>query len=756
MISSRTDSVLFVCLANSYKLGGRCIAGIQIASENKTSPIFDEKGNPKWIRPVDRVTEGKAIPNEVAKNICVGDLIKLVNPIPCPTYAQQENVYYDDMIVVGRLNGLEGIDLFITKIRGGLFGNYGKAVIPERYQELSYSILLVHPHDISFYLLDRTEMNKKPQPRVKFHLSSREYDFPVTDPAYYDLIIGDIDAANSPGNYYITVSLGLEHGGYHSKLAACIIKCTNEVHVTDRSGAVEKPSIIESIPLPTIEDLPPEKYLSEFDENTLLEKSNTNQDNGPQHPHTWINGRMYYVDEGVLDSSQETNRDSKEIRAERESHFESLKSFKYVVSTMPDVSDVEFFKPSLVEEKPVRSNALTKRYYKYDDKFVPSKKLGETSQVFLVKACRPIHFSICQEDVVSYFLNNSYRVLCRPWLDDVWKRRDSEYSLAHYAAYFAGNSSSISNWHMYDYIELDDNYNFKRERGLKDAIFESASKLEEYKANEISEQRLADIVAFEKMRINFDERNDKQNINNAFLSFFSFLLNNNPNAVVIFAKVFVLAEQYKISEKLWNEEISRLCDFLDPKSEIKSRAIESHYEYVDESGNTVISLPLDTIGMSPIIPKGLIVWITPHPKSPGKSYLTLADITGYIYYKWEIYRDEVRYCFDDGRILSRIGFDKNGIRIGGASGCKSYMTVLGIREERLDIETVQIKITTPESLQVISLDGTNIPPTKDGILKDGRTLCRYYVINENNKRYLIAIDGRHEIDEATYSRIKSY
>ena len=35
----------FVCLANSFKEGGRCMAGIELDSES--NPVF-EKGKPKW------------------------------------------------------------------------------------------------------------------------------------------------------------------------------------------------------------------------------------------------------------------------------------------------------------------------------------------------------------------------------------------------------------------------------------------------------------------------------------------------------------------------------------------------------------------------------------------------------------------------------------------------------------------------------------------------------------------------------------
>jgi len=38
-----------VCLSNSNKLGGRCLAGIELDNQNNPVIIY---GRPKWIRPI--------------------------------------------------------------------------------------------------------------------------------------------------------------------------------------------------------------------------------------------------------------------------------------------------------------------------------------------------------------------------------------------------------------------------------------------------------------------------------------------------------------------------------------------------------------------------------------------------------------------------------------------------------------------------------------------------------------------------------
>ena len=48
----------FICLANSYKRGGRCIAGIEVSIDNDQWAVrCHSDGSPRWIRPIDRNTE---------------------------------------------------------------------------------------------------------------------------------------------------------------------------------------------------------------------------------------------------------------------------------------------------------------------------------------------------------------------------------------------------------------------------------------------------------------------------------------------------------------------------------------------------------------------------------------------------------------------------------------------------------------------------------------------------------------------------
>ena len=93
---------LFICLANSYKYGGRCIAGVEIrlSADEKSFRVVTEDGEPKWIRPVQRGAEHEEIAEETARNIRILDVIELETTDFCGTDCQCENVYFSRMRII--------------------------------------------------------------------------------------------------------------------------------------------------------------------------------------------------------------------------------------------------------------------------------------------------------------------------------------------------------------------------------------------------------------------------------------------------------------------------------------------------------------------------------------------------------------------------------------------------------------------------------------------------------------------------------
>lgn len=224
----------FICLANSYKHGNRCIAGIEIdlyPQRNSYSVKRDANGNPIWFRPVHRTAEAGAIPNSEAQSIVVLDIVKACLVEPCPDGAQTENYYYSRLEKLSRVSrNTKNLDGFIDNSHSVLFGNRGATVPPDRFVNLDYSVLLIKSSQVEFYMKDRAEWNREPQPRGKVMHNDTKYDLPVTDPIFRQVIQNNIEEANSYTDYYITLSLGVEHDDSHFKLIACVIPFQETSH----------------------------------------------------------------------------------------------------------------------------------------------------------------------------------------------------------------------------------------------------------------------------------------------------------------------------------------------------------------------------------------------------------------------------------------------------------------------------------------------------------------------------------------------
>lgn len=231
--------ITFICLANSYKHNNRCIAGIIVSKRpgsSQYSIVRDNDGNPKWFRPIDRNTDAGAIPNDIASNIQILSIVKAHNVIPCPDGAQTENHYYSSLNPISRLSRkTENLNCFIDTRHHFIFNNRGVAVHPDVYTHLDYSVLLIKSTNVHFYLKDRSQFGKEAQPRGRITHNGVEYDLPVTDPEFRKIIKEDINRSNSYGEYYITLSLGVEHDEWHSKLIACVIVVENE-NMANRCG----------------------------------------------------------------------------------------------------------------------------------------------------------------------------------------------------------------------------------------------------------------------------------------------------------------------------------------------------------------------------------------------------------------------------------------------------------------------------------------------------------------------------------------
>lgn len=213
----------FICLANSYKRGGRCIAGVEVVpnSDAKWKLVRNDDGIPRWIRPIARTTYGE-IPNFVGESIKLLSIVKLTNVVPCPENAHTENVYYShieqcDDDITQESNVMN--QLIDTKHQS-IFHNRGRAVSAEMLTGINYSLMLIHPEKASAYIDVNREKSKN---RMCFSYYGVEYDFPITDPSFIECLKKNPEKYANMNDVYLTLSLGLEFEGWHHKLVAGVL-----------------------------------------------------------------------------------------------------------------------------------------------------------------------------------------------------------------------------------------------------------------------------------------------------------------------------------------------------------------------------------------------------------------------------------------------------------------------------------------------------------------------------------------------------
>ena len=205
-----------VCLANSYKEGGRCIAGVKL----------DDNGCPekpvKWIRPVCTTTDGE-IPVQLVQNINPLDIIQFEKTADAPNLFQTENVLFDEksLQIAGKFPK-DRLDEVCDQRQFLIFGSKTKAVEQNEAKKLNHSLTMLHTDYFKVYG-HQYEDRARPQIRLRFSFDIFSYDFPVTDPVFLHNYQQNNQLLNGVEKIYLTLSLGRLHEGWHYKLVACIL-----------------------------------------------------------------------------------------------------------------------------------------------------------------------------------------------------------------------------------------------------------------------------------------------------------------------------------------------------------------------------------------------------------------------------------------------------------------------------------------------------------------------------------------------------
>ena len=219
-----------LCLANSRKYSGRCIAGKEIL----------ESGHPGgWIRPVS-ARENEEV-SEYERQYEDGSDPRLLDVIDVPLLRalpkdyQQENWLLNPQYYWKKVRRLPRKDLvqFIDTVEQQLWTNghstYNGAndQVPldiARSLRESLRLILIEDLTLSVFAPGEAFGNNKRRVQGRFHHSDTEYRLWVTDPSYERGYLQKPDDEYPIGRAFLTLSLGEPYKGYSYKLIAAIIE----------------------------------------------------------------------------------------------------------------------------------------------------------------------------------------------------------------------------------------------------------------------------------------------------------------------------------------------------------------------------------------------------------------------------------------------------------------------------------------------------------------------------------------------------
>jgi len=201
----------FICLANSRKLGGKCVAGIQIL-------------NDEWIRPVSNFPDGSLVSQhytlDTGKPAAILDVVRIHASGPKPELTQPENWILEAVKWrhIRTLSANEALQSLEGLIDSGpvLLGNISDRIDINSLagQPVDASLTLIEPESVHWQIT--TSYRGHRQTRARFEVGGQSYDLVVTDSLWHsrlgELTIGnyqrDVCGVRPSDRILFTVSLG--------------------------------------------------------------------------------------------------------------------------------------------------------------------------------------------------------------------------------------------------------------------------------------------------------------------------------------------------------------------------------------------------------------------------------------------------------------------------------------------------------------------------------------------------------------------
>ena len=213
----------FICLANSLKRGGRCIAGIEINVDEQDcwSVVRNTNGAPRWIRPIDPCTEYGEITNLSASLITLFSVVRLMNVQEVPCESHVEDTLFSQMTVIGDIMPTISILKELTdNVHLSIFYDSGNSISKSTFAEGTYSLMFICAEAIHIVPDLQKERTKY---RMQIKYKGNDYDMPITDPDYLNYLSNNMKDGGCLRNIYLCISLGMEYEGRHHKLVAGVI-----------------------------------------------------------------------------------------------------------------------------------------------------------------------------------------------------------------------------------------------------------------------------------------------------------------------------------------------------------------------------------------------------------------------------------------------------------------------------------------------------------------------------------------------------
>ena len=216
-----------VCLANSRKMNGRCIAGREW-SDGRAGP---------WVRPVsDRdgqeVSEGER-QYEDGSDPRVLDIMDVPVLEPRPHEYQTENWLLDPQRYWEKAGRLSSLDLAALRDPAGPLWVDGHSTYNGRNDKIPLeaagsvtgSLRLLHVDVLQLVVSRPGEAfgNNKRRVQGRFEHAGREYRLWVTDPGFERHYLAKLDDTYTLGGCHLTISLGEPYGDACYKLIAAIV-----------------------------------------------------------------------------------------------------------------------------------------------------------------------------------------------------------------------------------------------------------------------------------------------------------------------------------------------------------------------------------------------------------------------------------------------------------------------------------------------------------------------------------------------------